>query len=136
MTATSEKTIAGRISDTRAALEHLLARRILIVDGAMGTMLQQHRLGEQDFRGARLRDHASDLQGNNDILALTRPDVVREVHHAYLKAGADIIETNTFNGTSISQADYSTEHLVREINIEAARIASAAEPARRKLRRA
>ncbi|MGC6487104.1 MAG: methionine synthase, partial [Planctomycetota bacterium] len=110
----------------RATLEELLSRRILIVDGAMGTMLQRHRLTEADFRGERFADHGSDLQGNNDILVLTRPDVVRGVHDAYLEAGADIIETNTFNGTTISQADYAAEHLVREINVEAARIARAA----------
>jgi len=126
MTATSEKTVAGRNNGTRATLEDLLARRILIVDGAMGTMLQQHKLSEADFRGERFLDHANDLQGNNDILVLTRPDVVQDVHDTYLEAGADVIETNTFNGTSISQADYATEHLVREINVEAARIASAA----------
>ncbi|MAD33519.1 MAG: methionine synthase, partial [Planctomycetes bacterium] len=126
MTATSQNTVAGRTRDTRAALEDLLARRILIVDGAMGTMLQQHKLNEADFRGDRFRDHDADLQGNNDILVLTRPDVVRSVHDAYLQAGADVIETNTFNGTSISQADYAAEHLVREINVEAARIARAA----------
>ena len=123
MTASTPLTPAGRMNDTRAALEDLLARRILIVDGAMGTMLQRHKLTEPDFRGERFADHASDLQGNNDILVLTRPDVVESVHDEYLAAGADIVETNTFNGTSISQADYATEHLVREINVEAARIA-------------
>ena len=113
----------NNLPGTRAALEELLARRILIVDGAMGTMLQRHKLAEADFRGDRFAAHGSDLQGNNDILVLTRPDVVRGVHDAYLEAGADIIETNTFNGTTISQADYAAEHLVREINVEAARIA-------------
>ena len=126
MTATKEHTPAGRMNDTRAVLEDLLARRILIVDGAMGTMLQRHKLSEPDFRGERFLDHPQDLQGNNDLLVLTRPEVVRGVHDAYLEAGADIVETNTFNGTTISQADYATEHLVREINVEAAKIARAA----------
>jgi 5-methyltetrahydrofolate--homocysteine methyltransferase len=123
MTVTTTPTPAGRMNDTRAALEDLLARRILIVDGAMGTMLQRHKLREPDFRGDRFLDHEGDLQGNNDILVLTRPDVVESVHDEYLAAGADIVETNTFNGTSISQADYATQDLVREINVEAARIA-------------
>ena len=123
MTVPTSLTPASRRTDTRAALEDLLARRILIVDGAMGTMLQRHKLTEADFRGDRFTDHGSDLQGNNDILVLTRPDVVESVHDEYLAAGADIVETNTFNGTSISQADYATEHVVREINVEAARLA-------------
>ena len=92
MTATSQKTVARHADETRAALEDLLARRILIVDGAMGTMLQRHKLAEGDFRGDRLRDHASDLQGNNDVLVLTQPEIVRSVHDAYLAAGADIID--------------------------------------------
>ncbi|MCR9246822.1 MAG: methionine synthase [bacterium] len=123
MTVSTPLTPAGRMNDIRAALEDLLARRILIVDGAMGTMLQRHKLTEADFRGDRFADHGSDLQGNNDILVLTRPDIVESVHDEYLAAGADIVETNTFNGTSISQADYATEHLVRDINVAAAQIA-------------
>ncbi|HEX7046823.1 MAG TPA: methionine synthase [Gammaproteobacteria bacterium] len=104
-------------------IEKLLAERILVLDGATGTMLQNLALDEADFRGERLRNHSHDLKGNNDILCLTRPEAVRGVHDAYLDAGADIIETNTFNATSISQRDYACEHLVREINVAAARIA-------------
>ena len=116
-----------------------LAARILVLDGAMGTMLQRYQLEEADYRGERFaegRDAAHvhgpgcthggsshDLKGNNDLLAMTRPDLVRQVHRAYLEAGADLIETNTFNATSISQADYGLEHLVHELNFEAARIA-------------
>ncbi len=107
----------------RIRFEELLAQRILIVDGAMGTMLQRAKLGEPDFRGERFTDHHKDLQGNNDILVLTRPEVVEGVHDAYFEAGADIVETNTFNANSISQADYDTQSLAREINVEAARIA-------------
>jgi 5-methyltetrahydrofolate--homocysteine methyltransferase len=101
----------------------LFRQRILILDGAMGTMLQRHQLVEADFRGDRFRDHPHDLKGNFDILCLTRPDAVREVHEAFLDAGADIIETNTFNAQAMSQGDYHTESLVREINAAAAHIA-------------
>ena len=109
-----------------AALPALLARRILVIDGAMGTMIQQHRLGEADFRGRRLADHGKDLKGNNDLLVLTKPDLVRAIHDAYLAAGADIIETNTFGATSIAQDDYGLGHLAREMNVAAASIARAA----------
>src|SRR5690606_40671410 len=108
---------------TERRLEELLARRVLVLDGAMGTMLQRHRLDETAFRGERLRDHPAELRGNNDILCITQPGIVRAVHEAYLEAGADIIETNTFNATAVSQRDYRCEHLVREINVAAARIA-------------
>jgi 5-methyltetrahydrofolate--homocysteine methyltransferase len=104
-------------------LKGLLDERIVFLDGAMGTMIQQHRLDEKDFRGDRFRAHGKDLKGNNDILVLTRPDVIADIHREYLEAGADIIETNTFNSSSISQADYGTEALVPEINYRAARIA-------------
>ncbi|MGA0869697.1 MAG: homocysteine S-methyltransferase family protein, partial [Planctomycetota bacterium] len=121
----------------RAQLRALLSRRVLIVDGAMGTMIQRRSLEEEDYRGERFTAHPKPLKGDNDLLVLTRPDVVRDIHAAYLEAGADIIETNTFNATTISQADYDLEPLVREINIEAARIArevadefTAAEPDR------
>jgi 5-methyltetrahydrofolate--homocysteine methyltransferase len=107
----------------RERLEALLAERILILDGATGTMIQRHRLSEADFRGERFRDHPHDLQGDNDLLVLTRPDIVRGIHDAYLEAGADLIETNTFNGTAIAQADYHLESIVYELNVEAARIA-------------
>ncbi|RMF74325.1 MAG: methionine synthase [Acidobacteria bacterium] len=107
----------------RRALEKALAERVLVLDGAMGTMLQREGLDEAAFRGALLRDHPRELAGNNDILCLTRPETVRAVHRAYLEAGADIVETNTFNAQAISQADYGTEHLVRQINREGARLA-------------
>ncbi len=106
-----------------AALPALLRQRILIIDGAMGTMIQRRHLGEADFRGARFVAHAKDLKGNNDLLVLTRPDVVREIHAAYLAAGADIVETNTFGATSIAQEDYGLAPLAREMNVAAARLA-------------
>jgi 5-methyltetrahydrofolate--homocysteine methyltransferase len=106
-----------------AALPALLARRIAIIDGAMGTMIQRHRLTEADFRSPRWQDHPKDLKGNNDLLVLTRPDVVRDIHAAYLAAGADIIETNTFGATSIAQEDYGLGHIAREMNVAAARLA-------------
>ena len=106
-----------------AALPALLAQRIAIIDGAMGTMIQRHQLSEADFRGERLADHPKDLKGNNDLLVLTRPDVIRDIHAAYLAAGADIVETNTFGATSIAQEDYGLAHLAREMNVAAARLA-------------
>ncbi|MFC4728524.1 homocysteine S-methyltransferase family protein [Coralloluteibacterium thermophilus] len=127
------------------ALLDALACRILVLDGAMGTMIQRHRLEEADYRGERFAhgydalvappDHVHgadcgcaghDLKGNNDLLTLTRPDLIRDIHAAYLAAGADLVETNTFNATSVSQADYRLEHLVRELNLEGARLARAA----------
>ncbi len=110
----------------RERLTALLERRILILDGAMGSMIQRHPLTEADFRGARFAAHGHDLKGDNDLLVLTRPDVVAGIHEAYLAAGADIIETNTFNSTAIAQADYGLEAVVRELNREAARLARAA----------
>jgi len=112
--------------DRTAELVRLLDRRILVLDGAMGTMIQQARLGEADFRGSQacgLHAHAHDLKGDNDLLSLTQPDVVRRIHDAYLDAGADIIETNTFSATSIAQADYGLGDRVAEMNVAAARIA-------------
>src|SRR5829696_9261622 len=103
-----------------------LSSRILILDGAMGTMIQTYRLGEAEYRGERFKDHSHDVKGNNDLLVLSQPQVIREIHEQYLDAGADIIETNTFNSTSIAQADYGMESLVPELNREAARIARAA----------
>jgi len=97
--------------------------KIFILDGAMGTMIQQYKLTEEDFRGERFANHPEDLQGNGDILNLTRPDIIRDIYLAYLDAGADIIETNTFNANAISQKDYATEDFVHEINLEAARLA-------------
>jgi 5-methyltetrahydrofolate--homocysteine methyltransferase len=107
-------------------LDTLLAKRILILDGAMGTMIQRYKLTEADFRGERFRDHAHDLKGDSDVLVLTRPDVISAIHHEYLAAGADIIETNTFGATAIAQADYALEPYVYEMNVEGARLAKAA----------
>ncbi len=107
-------------------LRQLLTERIVLLDGAMGTMIQRCKLDEAGYRGARLREHGRDLRGNNDILTLTRPEVVSEIHRAYLAAGADIIETNTFNSNSISQADYATAALAPELNYRAARLARSA----------
>ena len=104
---------------------HLLGERVLVLDGAMGTVIQSYKLGEADYRGERFRDFAHDLRGNNDLLTLTRPQVIREIHARYLEAGADILETNTFNSTTISQADYHLEPIVAELNREAARLARA-----------
>jgi len=112
-----------RVLLKRRQLEQALGKRIVMMDGAMGTMVQQHKLSEQDFRGTRFAAHAHDLKGNNDLLVLTRPDVIGGIHRAYLEAGAEIIETNTFNATSISQADYGLEAAVRDINLAAARLA-------------
>ncbi|MCY4601315.1 MAG: methionine synthase, partial [Acidobacteria bacterium] len=109
--------------DVRAQLDAALRERILILDGAMGTMIQRRRLGEGDFRGERFAGHARDLAGDNDLLVLTRPEVIAEIHDEYLAAGADIIETNTFNGTAIAQADYGLEAIVYELNRDAARLA-------------
>ena len=104
-------------------LRRLLAERVVLLDGAMGTMVQRHRLDEAAFRATRFADHGRDLKGNNDILTLTQPQIIAEVHRAYLEAGADIIETNTFNSNAVSQADYGTEALVAELNYRAARLA-------------
>ena len=109
-----------------AALEAALARRILVLDGAMGTMIQRHELQEADYRGERFADAAHDQRGNNDLLTLVRPDIIRDIHAAYLDAGADLVETNTFNSTSISLADYGLQALVRELNREGAALARAA----------
>ena len=107
-------------------LQQSLRERILILDGAMGTMIQRYKLQEADYRGARFRDWPSDLRGNNDLLCLTRPDIIRDIHRAYLEAGADIVETNTFNANAISLADYAQESLAYEINVAAARLAKEA----------
>ena len=104
-------------------LDGLLRERILIIDGAMGTMIQRHALGEADFRGERFKDHPHDLKGNNDLLVLTQPAIIADIHRQYFDAGADIVETNTFNSQSISQADYKLEPLAYELNLEAARLA-------------
>jgi 5-methyltetrahydrofolate--homocysteine methyltransferase len=109
-------------ADRTAELKALLAERILILDGGMGTMIQQYRLAEGDYRGVRFADHPRDLKGNNDLLVLTRPDVVREIHRKYLEAGADIIETCTFNATRVSQAEYGLEDVAYELNVAGARL--------------
>jgi 5-methyltetrahydrofolate--homocysteine methyltransferase len=107
-------------------IRDLLRQRILIIDGAMGTMIQRYKLTEEDYRGERFRDWPSDLKGNNDLLVLTQPHIIREIHGQYLEAGADIIETNTFNAQRVSLADYGMESLSYEINLAAARIAKEA----------
>ncbi len=107
-------------------LNQLLEKRIVFLDGAMGTMIQRYKLDEKDFRGQRFPHHGIDLKGNNDLLSLTRPDIIEEIHLQYLEAGADIVETNTFNGTEISQADYQLESIVPELNVESAKIAKRA----------
>src|SRR5688500_2374267 len=104
-------------------LTRLLAQRILVLDGAMGTMVQRRKLSEADFRGERFRSHPKERKGNNDVLVLTRPDVIADSHAEYLAAGADIVETNTFSSTAVSQADYGLEAIAYELNVEAARLA-------------
>lgn len=108
------------------ALEQAAAQRILIIDGAMGTMIQRHKLDEAGYRGARFKDWGRDVKGNNDLLVLTQPKIIQDIHEQYLAAGADIIETNTFNAQRISMADYGMEELSHEINVQAARLARAA----------
>ena len=112
---------------TRAqALPEILKHRIAILDGAMGTMIQRFKLGEAQYRGERFKDFPKDVKGNNELLSLTRPDVIQDIHEGYLAAGADLIETNTFGATTIAQDDYDMGHLAREMNLASARIARAA----------
>ena len=106
-----------------ARLPELLKQRIVIIDGAMGTMIQRYKLQEADYRGERFQDHPKDIKGNNEMLQLVKPEVLREIHSQYLAAGADIIETNTFGATSVAQDDYGLGHLAREMNVAAARLA-------------
>ena len=109
---------------TRAqALPEILKHRIAILDGAMGTMIQRFKLGEVEYRGERFKDFHKDVKGNNELLSLTRPDVIRDIHEGYLAAGADLIETNTFGATTIAQDDYEMGHLAREMNLASARLA-------------
>ncbi len=110
-------------TDCQNALSAALAERILVLDGAMGTQIQQHQLAEADYRGERFADWPQDLRGNNDLLTLTQPDLIREIHQAYLAAGADIAATNTFNATRVAQADYAMESLCYELNRRAAELA-------------
>ena len=114
------------MTTVKEALTDLLQQRIVYLDGAMGTMVQTYKLEEEDFRNESLKSHDGDLKGNNDLLSITRPDVIREIHYKYLKAGSDIIETNTFSGTTIAQADYHLEHLVDEINTASVKVAKEA----------
>jgi 5-methyltetrahydrofolate--homocysteine methyltransferase len=111
------------MTDTRLLLDSLLARRVLVLDGAMGTMVQRHSLTDADYRGTRFADHGHDLKGDTDVLVLTQPDIVAGIHDAYLAAGADLIETNTFGATAVAQADYGLEAHVYEMNVEGVRIA-------------
>lgn len=104
-------------------LTSLLSERILVLDGAMGTMIQEHHFSEEDFRGTRFKDFPKPLKGNNDLLSITQPQAILEIHRKYLEAGADIIETNTFSGTTIAMADYGMEHLVYELNYQSAQLA-------------
>ena len=112
--------------DVRAEIEATLQERIMFFDGAMGTMIQRLGLQEADFRGSEFASHSKPLQGNNDILVLTQPDAIRKIHKAYLEAGSDFVETNTFSSTSIAQLDYDTQKLAYRLNVEAARLAKEA----------
>src|SRR3954447_4475118 len=119
------------ISSTESLLRDLLSKRILILDGAMGTMIQQYKLTEEDYRGARFADFSVQgkelfVKGNNELLTLTQPHIISEIHEQYLAAGADLIETNTFGATSVAQDDYHMAHLAYEMNLQAARLARAA----------
>ena len=104
-------------------IEDILKDRILVLDGAMGTMIQRHPLEEKDFRGEQFKDHKHPLKGNNDLLSLTRPDIIKDIHREYYEAGADIAETNTFSSTTIAQADYRLEHVVYDLNYQSAKLA-------------
>jgi 5-methyltetrahydrofolate--homocysteine methyltransferase len=107
-------------------IKDILRDKILVLDGAMGTMIQRYQLNEEQYRGDRFKDHPSSLKGNNDLLSITQPAIIKEIHKAYLEAGADIIETNTFCSTAIAQADYKLEHIVYELNYQSAKIAKEA----------
>ena len=122
-TADLDPTVEWTPSDVSSYLTETMKKRILVLDGGMGTMIQQYRLKEADFRGDRFPDHAKNLQGNNDLLSLTRPDVIAAIHRGYLEGGADIIETNTFSGTRIAQSDYDLESVIYELNKRSAEIA-------------
>ena len=104
-------------------IRNILKSKILVLDGAMGSLIQTYKLEEEDFRGKRFKNHTHSLKGNNDLLALVRPDILKEIHCLYLEAGADILETNTFSGTTIAQADYALEFAVYDINFESAKVA-------------
>jgi 5-methyltetrahydrofolate--homocysteine methyltransferase len=128
----------SRPSDSLPALQALFQQRIVVLDGAMGSMIQTYKLEEPDFRGERFKDHPHDLKGNNDLLCLTRPDIIEGIHSQYFAAGADMVETNTFSSTTIAQADYKLESIVTDLNLaavavarRAAQKAEAATPGRR-----
>src|SRR5210317_90008 len=104
-------------------IKEILQKRILVLDGAMGTMLQRYNFSEEDFRGERFKNYPTSLKGNNDLLSLTQPNAIAEVHRKYFEAGADIVETNTFSGTTIGMSDYNMQDLVYELNFESAKIA-------------
>ena len=112
------------MKNTFQVISNILKERILVLDGAMGTMIQRYKFTEKDYRGNRFKDYEYPLQGNNDLLSLTQPDTIREIHEAYLDAGADIIETNTFSSTSVAMTDYHMENLIYELNFESAKIAA------------
>lgn len=114
------------MQDRTQELQSLVSQKILIIDGAMGTMIQKEQLSEADYRGERFKDYPSDLKGNNDLLCLTQPEIIKQIHKAYLSAGANIIETNTFNAQAVSLEDYNMQALAAEINLEAAKIGRAA----------
>ena len=111
------------MKNTFQIISGILKERILVLDGAMGTMIQQYKFSEEDYRGNRFKDYEYPLQGNNDLLSLTQPDAIREIHESFLDVGADIIETNTFSSTSVAMADYHMENLIYELNFESAKIA-------------
>src|SRR5215216_1394876 len=113
----------GYTTASAQGLQELLRQRLVFLDGAMGTMLQDYRLSEEEFRGDLLRDHVSSVQGDHELLTLTQPAIVSRVHREYLEAGADVIQTNTFNANRISQGEYGLQRLVPEINLAAARLA-------------
>ena len=113
-------------TSARALLRQLASERILVLDGAMGTMIQEMKLDEQGYRGARFDAWNREVRGNNDLLNLTRPHAIREIHLAYYRAGADLVSTNTFSSTSIAQADYGMQDIAYELNLEGARLAKAA----------
>src|SRR5262247_3354929 len=123
LTSFSKEIVVTRHSIIKEQLESLLSRRIVIIDGAMGTMIQRYQLDETAYRGERFKDWPCDLKGNLDLISITQPHLIAEIHRQYLEAGADIIETNTFNAQAISLSDYRMEHLAYELNLESAGIA-------------
>ena len=114
-------------TNTFAELEQLLSQKIVMLDGAMGTMIQKQKLEEQDFRNSELKDHPIDLKGNNELLSLTKPELIENIYYQYLSAGSEIIETNTFSANTIAQADYKLEHLVDQMNVESIKLAKNAQ---------